>query len=186
MDEVRSALDSISYESHRAGEIVRNLRAMFKKDGQDSGPVDINRVIASVLSLMRIELQKHDISVRTELGHGLPPAFGHEVQLQQVLLNLIINAKEAMQTADVPRTLRIKSELNESGEVQVSVEDTGPGLPASDIDQIFQPMFTTKTRGMGMGLSICRRIIRAHGGRIWAAKSGAAGLIFCFALPARP
>ena len=157
---------------------------MLRKDIRDNAPVDINRVIPAVLDLMRAELQRHQISVRTELRHGLPPVLGDEVQLQQVLLNLIMNAKEAMQAADFPRTLRLKSEFNQPDQVQVSVEDSGPGLSASEIDGLFTPMFTTKAGGMGMGLSICRRIVETHGGRIWVAASDTGGLLFRFTLPA--
>jgi signal transduction histidine kinase len=167
LDEMRSALTAIGNETQRAGRIVHDLRAMFRKDTQESAQVDINKVILAVLDLMRIELQKNRIEVVTELSDRLPPANGREVQLQQVVFNLVMNAKEAMQAVPVARELRVKSELNDAGQIQVSVEDSGTGISSSDMQRVFNPAFTTKASGMGMGLSICRTIIEAHGGRIW-------------------
>jgi signal transduction histidine kinase len=183
VDEVLAALGAIVNESHRAGDIVSNLRAMFKKDGQQIEPVDINRVILSVLELVRIELQKPNIQVRTQLDDGLPAVTGNEVQLQQLVLNLIINAKDAMLPTPTHRELLIKSEQIEPGSVQVSIEDSGPGVSPSDAEKIFQPMFTTKTHGMGMGLAICRSIVEAHQGRIWVTAGKRKGSVFRFSLP---
>ena len=184
IDEARAALTMIKNDSHRASDVVFNLRAMFKKDGQQSGPVEVNKVILSVLKLVRIELQEQDIEVRTQLDDGLPTVTGTEVQLQQVVLNLIMNAKDAMQSASSHRELFVRSEQSESGWVQVLIEDSGPGISPSDVEKIFQPMFTTKSQGMGMGLSICRSIMEAHGGRIWAASGSQTGAAFQFSLPA--
>jgi signal transduction histidine kinase len=183
IDEIRSALTTISDESLRAGRIVQNLRAMFRKDVQESALVEIDNVILAVLELVHIEMQKHRIEVQTELSGRLPPVVGHEVQLQQVVFNLVINAKEAMQTVtERPRTLNIKSQLNDTGRVQISIEDSGTGISSSDIERVFDPAFTTKATGMGMGLSICRTIIESHGGTIWATRGKTAGSIFSFAL----
>jgi len=180
---MRSALTAIGTETQRAGRIVHDLRAMFRKDTQESAQVDINKVILAVLDLMRIELQKNRIEVVTELSDRLPPANGREVQLQQVVFNLVMNAKEAMQAVPATRKLRVKSELNDAGQIQVSVEDAGTGISSSDIQRIFNPAFTTKASGMGMGLSICRTIIEGHGGRIWVTQGKSAGSIFSFELP---
>ena len=182
--EASAALTIIASESLRAGDIVRNLRALFTKDTQQSTTFDINQVIAPVLELMRIELQKCEVKVKTELGYGLPLVTGFEVQLQQVVFNLVMNAKEAMQQTPLPRELSIKSELNEGGEVQVSVKDSGKGIAPAELESVFQPLFTTKPHGMGMGLSICRSIIERHGGRIWVTVGKEPGSTFCFALPA--
>ena len=127
IDEARTALTRIKDESHRAGDIVSNLRAMFKKDGQQNGPVEVNKVILSVLKLVQIELQEQHIEVRTQLDDGLPTVTSNEVQLQQVVLNLIMNAKDAMQSAS-HRNLFVRSEQSEPGWVQVSIEDSGPGI----------------------------------------------------------
>ncbi len=184
IDEARAALTMIKNDSHRASDVVFNLRAMFKKDGQQSGPVEVNKVILSVLKLVRIELQEQDIEVRTQLDDGLPTVTGIEVQLQQVVLNLIMNAKDAMQSASSHRELFVRSEQSEPGWVQVTIEDSGPGISPSDRERIFQPMFTTKAQGMGMGLSICRSIMEAHGGRISVASDSQTGAAFQFSLPA--
>jgi signal transduction histidine kinase len=184
LHELRVCLTGIVDQSHRAGEIVHNLRAMFRKDTPYSTHVDVNKIILVVLDLMRVELQKHDISVVTELSDQLPSIAAREVQLQQVVLNLVMNAKEAMQTVSSLHELRVKSELNDDGQVQVSISDSGTGISSSDIARIFNPMFTTKPSGMGMGLSICRSIIEEHGGRIWAMAGSTSGSIFYFTLPA--
>jgi signal transduction histidine kinase len=184
IDEARAALTMIKDDSHRASDVVSNLRAMFKKDGQQNAPVEVNKVILSVLTLVRIELQEQNIEVRTQLDDGLPTVTSTEVQMQQVVLNLIMNAKDAMQSAPSRRELFVRSEQSEPGWVQVSIEDSGPGISPSDLERIFQPMFTTKSQGMGMGLSICRSIMEAHGGRIWVASGGQTGAAFRFSLPA--
>jgi len=184
IDEARAALAQIVSHSHRAADIISDLRAMFKKDTQKKGPIEINKVIQSVLQLVRIELGKYDIEVRAQLEDGLPIVTGSEVQLQQVLLNLVMNAKDAMQSARSQRVLVIKSERSEPNLVQVSIEDSGTGISATDLKSIFRPMFTTKSHGMGMGLSICHSIVEAHSGRIWVASTSASGTTFQFSLPA--
>jgi signal transduction histidine kinase len=184
LEEARDALVRVVSESHRAGDIVTNLRALFRKDAQQPGTVEINKVILSVLALVRIELEKHDIEVHTQLDHGLPAMAGNEVQLQQVVLNLVMNAKDAMQSTPSQRELRVQSQRSADGRVQVSIEDSGSGISPSDVKRIFQPMFTTKAHGMGMGLSICRSIVEAHHGTIWAEARTGVGSAFRFSLPA--
>ena len=183
LDRVRAALEQIDGASHRASEIVKNVRGLFAKDAQARKAVNINSVFSAVLLLVRIELQKHQIRLETELSDRLPPVMGVEVQLQQVILNLVMNAIEAMHSAE-PRVLSVRSELSESGGVCVSVEDTGTGIDASSVDQVFKPLFTTKASGMGMGLSICHSIIQNHNGRIWVSAGPKRGTIFKFVLPA--
>jgi signal transduction histidine kinase len=181
--EVRRALSQIVEAGHRAGEIITNVKAMFKKDdAQKNAPVDINALIRDVLGLVYIDLRKHSIESQIDLGQQLPPVIGNEVQLRQVILNLVMNAIEAMGSAHF-RVLTIKSELNESGAIHVAVEDTGSGIDPSNLARIFKPLFTTKARGTGMGLSICYSIIASHGGKIWASPVAPTGSAFQFELP---
>jgi signal transduction histidine kinase len=185
LEEVRVALERISADGHRAGQIVSNLRAMFKKDIPQSRPepVDLNDVILSVLELASVELRKDQIVVRTQLGDGLPNIVGSQVQLQQLVLNMVMNARDAMRSVSRQRELIITSTLSGSGEIEISVEDTGPGISEADRDKIFQPMFSTKSNGMGMGLAICKSIVEAHQGRISVASGSKAGALFRFRLP---
>ena len=182
LEEVRETLNGIVSEGHRASDIVTNLRAMFKHDEQEKTLVDINKLVLSVLALVRIDLQKHEIELRTQFDDRNPKVVGNQVQLQQVILNLVMNAIEAMSSLQT-RVLRIKTELIQSSKVHVSIEDTGTGIRPSDVDRIFKPMFTTKARGMGMGLSICQSMIENHDGRIWASPGATRGAIFQFELP---
>ena len=181
---VQDALDQIVEAGHRASDVVTSVRAMFRKDTEEKCPIDINKLIRSVLGLLYIDLRKHSIESRTDLADNPPPVIGNEVQLQQVILNLVMNAIEAMSSAEAePRLLSVKSEVTDHDTVHVSIEDTGSGIDASNWDRIFKPLFTTKARGMGMGLSICRSIIESHDGRIWASAGASRGSIFQFELP---
>jgi signal transduction histidine kinase len=179
---VQAALTHIVDAGHRASDIVSSVRAMFRKDTQEKVPVDVNQLIRSVVGLAYIDMRKHSVELRANLGDALPPIAGNQVQLQQVILNLVMNAIEAMSSVE-PRLLSIKSEVTEHGTVHVSIEDTGSGIDPSDMDRIFKPLFTTKARGMGMGLSICRSIIESHNGRIWVEPAADRGSIFQFELP---
>jgi C4-dicarboxylate-specific signal transduction histidine kinase len=180
--EASAALESIETAGRRAGEIVASLRGMFKKETQARLPIDINKLICTVLAIVRSEVQKHRVELRIELDESLPDLKGDQVQLQQVVLNLVMNAIEAMQSAE-PRTLSIRSGVNRPDFVQVSIADTGTGVDPSKMDQIFKPMFTTKERGLGIGLSICHSIIASHNGRIWVARGSERGSVFQFELP---
>ena len=182
VEEVREGLNGIVSDGHRASDIVTNLRAMFKSDVQEKTLVDINKLVLSVLALARIDLQKHEIDLQTQLDDRIPEVLGNQVQLQQVVLNLVMNAIEAMSSLKT-RVLRIKTELSQSNKVHVSIEDTGTGIKPSDVARVFKPMFTTKARGMGMGLSICQSIIENHDGRIWVSPGANGGSIFQFELP---
>ena len=181
IEEARDALDQIESAGHRAGEIITSLRGMFKKETQARNPIDINKLIFTVLAIVRHELQKLGVELRTELDESLPALEGDRVQLQQVVLNLVMNAIEAMPVA--PRILSIRSCISKPNFVHVAVEDTGTGIDPSDHDHIFNPMFTTKERGMGIGLSICHSIIESHNGRIWVTRGIDKGSIFQFELP---
>jgi signal transduction histidine kinase len=185
VEKARKALAEIVSAGHRASEVVASVRAMFKKESDNRTAVDINKLIYSVLALVEIEIQKHKIRAITELRVPLPTVDGDKIQLQQVILNLVMNGIEAMQLVQNDyRVLRIESQLNESNEVLVSVEDNGTGISSSDLERIFRPLFTTKARGMGMGLSICRSIIEAHSGKLWVVPANERGSIFQFAVPA--
>jgi C4-dicarboxylate-specific signal transduction histidine kinase len=182
LEKARDALDQIERDGLRSGEIITSLRGMFKKETQARNPIDINKLIFTVLAIVRHELRKHGVELRTELDESLPALEGDGVQLQQVILNLVMNAIEAMQTGAL-RILSIRSCVGKPNFVRVAVEDTGAGIDPSNHDHVFDPMFTTKERGMGIGLSICRSIIESHDGRIWAARGIDKGSIFQFELP---
>jgi signal transduction histidine kinase len=182
LDKTRAALTQIVRAGHRASEIIASIRSMLRKDTQDRSIVDINKLIWTVLRLVRVDLQRCAIELETKLNEQIPAVLGNEVQLQQVILNLVMNAIESMHSRK-PRVLHIKSDLCESGHVLVSIEDTGTGIDPSKLDSIFKPLFTTKATGMGMGLSICRSIIESHDGRIWVSAGVEGGSIFQFSLP---
>jgi len=182
IEKARDALDQIERDGLRTGEIIASLRGMFKKETQARNPIDINELIFTVLAIVRHELQRHGVELRTELDESLPALEGDRVQLQQVVLNLVMNAIEAMQTGAL-RILSIRSCVSKPNFVHVAVEDTGTGVAPSDHDHIFDPMFTTKERGMGIGLSICHSIIESHNGRIWVARGIDKGSVFQFELP---
>jgi C4-dicarboxylate-specific signal transduction histidine kinase len=182
VEKARDALDQIESSGLRAGEIITSLRGMFKKETQARNPIDINKLIFTVLAIVRHELQKHGVELRTELDESVAPLEGDRIQLQQVVLNLVMNAIEAMQTEEL-RILSIRSCVSKPDFVHVTVEDTGTGIEPSNHDHIFDPMFTTKERGMGIGLSICRSIIESHNGRIWVTRGIDKGSIFQFELP---
>ena len=182
--EARAAVGRIIDEGNRAGEIVRRIRALSKKAAPQQTVVDLNEVIGETAALIDGELARSHVSLKTELARGLPAVLGDRVQLQQVILNLAINSIEAMRTqAARPREMVIRSEAQGAEGVSVTVEDSGPGLPVTDPEQMFTAFFTTKPQGVGMGLSISRTIIEAHGGRLWAANS-TRGAVFQFRLPA--
>jgi signal transduction histidine kinase len=184
LEKARAALTQIVGAGHRASDVVRGIRAIFKSDTAERHSVDMNDLMLAVLALAEGDLKKHQIRVEIRLDEYLPAVEGDRAQLQQVLLNLISNAVDSMASVQSgPRTLRISSEVNKAGEVLMSVEDTGTGISPEDVDRIFKPLYTTKSRGMGMGLSICRTIVESHHGRIWATSEGSGALIQV-ALPA--
>ena len=178
----RDALGRIVKVGHHAGDVINGIRALFKKDTQETIPTDVNKLIRKVLALVYIHLRKHSIEYQESLSEQLPPVMGYEVQLEQVILNLVMNAIEAMKSAE-PRVLSIKSESTGHDSIRVAIEDTGSGIDPSNRDRIFKPLFTTKARGMGMGLAICQSIIDSHDGRIWMSAGASRGSIFQFELP---
>jgi len=186
LDQAKAALQRIVTNGHRAGVVIENIRALFKRDARTRTSLDVNNLIREALALVRDDLQRHRIAVQADCNEWFPRIEGNQVQLQQVLVNLITNAIDSMATEDGERVLSLRSEVHDAGSVMVSVEDTGKGVEPSAIDRIFNPLFTTKAHGMGMGLAICRSIIDAHGGRLWVTANLPRGAIFHFTVPAHP
>jgi C4-dicarboxylate-specific signal transduction histidine kinase len=183
LDKVRASLKRMVADSHRAAKVIDAVRAMYSRGAWSRSMIDLNALFAEVLDLMCTEVAKHGVSVQTVETGMLPRVFVDRVQLQQVAINLIRNAIDAMSTVtDRPRILRIRIGRND-GEVIISVADTGVGLNPDDADKLFAPFFTTKPQGMGMGLSICRSIIETHGGRLRAAPGTPHGTVFEFTVP---
>jgi signal transduction histidine kinase len=177
-----AALEGIVAAGHRAGDIVASVRAMFKRDAPQKVSTDINQTILTVLSIVRVELRKHGVELQAQLNEHLPTVQADPIQLQQVVLNLIMNAIDAMHSVQ-RRVLKVQTGRVEPNKVHVLIEDTGPGIDPSNLDRIFKPLFTTKGSGMGMGLSICLSIIENHDGRIWVSSAASGGSVFQFELP---
>jgi C4-dicarboxylate-specific signal transduction histidine kinase len=184
LEEARAAASRIVQDGRRAGEIVKRVRQLFKKDTLQRELVDINEVIREMILLLRSETIRFAVLVRVELATDLPDFIGDRVQLQQVLMNLMTNSIDAMKDVDGTRELTIQSQRSEDGQLLISVSDTGVGLPSQQADKIFNSFFTTKTQGTGMGLSISRSIVESHGGRLWAGANSPRGANFYFTLSA--
>lgn len=184
LEETRAALKRIVSDGHRTGKVIEGIRTMFKKSAQERVPLNLNQLIGDVLRRSQGEAQLGRVSVEAELDEQLPLTTVNPIQLQQVVSNLVANAIDAMNSVtDRPRVLRVKSERDASGNVLVSVGDSGTGLDSENKDRIFEPFFTTKSDGMGMGLMFCRSIVEAHGGRLWVTDNVPQGAIFQFTLP---
>jgi len=184
LNKVRRSVEWIIDDGNRATEVIGRVRALAKKTHIEKAPLDINNVVREVIALVHGELSRHTVSLRMELAPALPIMRGDRIQLQQVIINLVMNGTEAMQSiADRPRELIIQSRLDETQQVLVSVTDCGVGIRAEDADRLFDPFFTTKASGMGMGLSICRTIVEAHEGRLWATTNVPHGATFQLTLP---
>ncbi len=184
LEEARQALAHIIKDGHRAGEIVNRIRGLIKRAPSRNDRLDINEAILEVIALTRGEVQRNRVSLQTRLANGLPLVQGDRIQLQQVILNLIVNAVEAMSGAtEGARALLISTGKDASNAVLVAVRDSGSGLDPEGLNRLFDPFYTTKPSGMGMGLSICRSIIEAHGGRVWATANIPQGAVFEFTLP---
>jgi PAS domain S-box-containing protein len=184
LEEARQALGRILRDGRRAGEIIGRIRALVRKEPPRKDQFDINDTILEVVALTRIELRRNGVSPRTRLADGLPKVQGDRIQLQQVILNLILNAVEAMSgPGSEPRDLLITTEKDEANGVCVAVRDSGPGLSPESLYRLFDAFYTTKADGMGMGLSIGRSIVEAHGGRVRATANQPRGAVFQFTLP---
>lgn len=183
--EAKQALARIIGNANRAGTIVSAARDLKRKHGCAATHIDINGMIAHILDLTDADLRRHAVEVEIELCDRPPPVAGHRDQLQQVIVNLVTNAIEAMSAVGRQRTLRIRTQSDTQGGFLVAVADSGAGLDRTKIERMFDPYFTTKRNGTGLGLWICRSIVESHGGRIWADSNLPHGSIFSFSLPAR-
>ncbi|MEK6336697.1 MAG: ATP-binding protein [Acidobacteriota bacterium] len=183
VEEARETVTRMVKDGHRASEVVGRIRAFFRKTTPEKVRVDINQLIQDVIAMVPGELRRNRVQVRTELANDLPSVVGDQIQLQQVLLNLVINAIEGMSTVNRPRQLLIESQRSESGGVLVRVQDNGVGFDEQSAAQLFNAFYTTKPQGLGMGLSISRTTIEAYGGRLWATPNDGGGSTFQFTLP---
>jgi C4-dicarboxylate-specific signal transduction histidine kinase len=184
VDEVRNTLEAMIDDAKRASDVIQRIRALSKKTDLEKTQLDINDVIHDVTRLVQREVLSQGASLRLELAPALPPVLGDRVQLQQVIINLVINGIQAMESVTGgSRDLCIRSRPYEADRVLVAVEDCGAGIVPEHADRLFNAFFTTKPDGMGMGLSICRSIIEAHGGRVWASGHAGPGATFQFTLP---
>ena len=186
LDEVRSSLESIIGDAKRASEVIHKIRTFAKKTNPEMNQLHINDVVDEAVSLIKREAFDHRVTMRLQLASGLPSVRGDRIQLQQVIFNLAINGVQAMtMVADRPRVLFIRTQLLEPDQVLVAVEDGGVGIEPENLNRLFSAFYTTKPNGLGMGLSICRSIIEAHGGRVWASRNSDRGMIFQFTISAR-
>jgi signal transduction histidine kinase len=184
LTEAHAALERIVRDGTRAGEVIRRIRALAKKADMKMEPLNLNEVLSEALTFVQHELLNSRVALRVEYASALPVILADKVQLQQVILNLVINGIEAMQPiTDRARELVIRSEQDDAHQVRVTVTDCGVGFSPDSTDRLFNTFFTTKSSGMGMGLSICRSIIEHHGGRIWAVPDVARGATIQFTLP---
>jgi C4-dicarboxylate-specific signal transduction histidine kinase len=184
VEEAREAASRVVKDATRAAEIISRVRLTFTKNTPQRELVDVNEVIKEMIMLLRNEASRYSISVRTELS-DIPQIMGDRVQLQQVMMNLMLNAIDAMKNVEGTRELVIKSQRTEDAQLMLAVSDTGVGLPPQQADQIFNAFFTTKSHGTGMGLRISRSIVESHGGRLWAAENSPRGASFYLTLPTK-
>jgi uracil-xanthine permease len=184
LDEAMAALKHIVADGHRASQIIDSMRAMFRKDGGERSELDLNEIVRDVLALLNEELEEQGVTVRLDLAEELPHVQADRVQLQQVVLNLVNNALEAMASVpDRAHALQVTTAAEATEQVVMSIADSGVGIDPKNAERMFEPFFTTKARGMGMGLSICRSIIEAHGGRLWMTPAAPHGSVFHVRLP---
>jgi C4-dicarboxylate-specific signal transduction histidine kinase len=186
IDEALGTVRQITGEAERASGVIQRIRALSKKGEPEMSKLDINRLIDEVLALIHREALSRRVTLRLDREFGLPSAYGDRIQLQQVVINLVINGIQAMATVtDRPRVLVIRTQQDAADTVRVAVRDAGVGIVSEDQDQLFSAFYTTKPDGMGMGLSISRSIVEAHGGRIWATRNDGPGMTFQFTLLTR-
>ena len=181
--EVRAILADVVADDKRAGEIIYRLRALLRKGEVQRVPLEINNVVEDVIGLTRNELLNRGVVASSELAPDLPCLHGDRIQLQQVVLNLIVNACDAMEGLSGSHQLTVRTRAVDGAAVELSVSDSGCGIPAADLERIFEPFVSTKKDGMGLGLSVCRTIVAAHGGRLWAESLGGRGATLRFTLP---
>jgi PAS domain S-box-containing protein len=181
--EAREAALEMVKDARRAADIIDRVRSLYQKGSSERETIEVNEVIGEMVVMLQNEANRHSVTIRADLGEGLPTVMADRVQLQQVLLNLMLNGIEAIR--DTSGELSIKSQLGDDGQLLISVTDTGVGLPTENADQIFNPFFTTKYKGTGLGLAITRSIVESHGGRIWATPNSGPGATLYFTLPSR-
>jgi C4-dicarboxylate-specific signal transduction histidine kinase len=187
LEVAKQAIDRIIRDGRRAADIVSRIREFSKKAPARNENLDINEAILEIMTLTRVAISEHGISVKMQLSEDLPCILGDRVQLQQVILNLIMNAIEAMsELREESRELLISTDEDEPGSLVVAISDSGAGLPQANPERVFEAFYTTKSSGLGMGLPICRSIIEAHGGRLWATVNVPRGAVFQFTVPVRP
>jgi two-component system sensor kinase FixL len=185
LDEARAAVTAIVKEGRRASDIIARIRALMKKSPPQMTQLDVNDLIREVLILINHEVQRNRVMLHTDLTEGPTAVVGDRVQLQQVILNLVMNAVESAGTAAESQTEVLVTSRNDENQVTVAIRDSGVGIDPKNLDQLFNPFFTTKPHGMGMGLPISRSTIESHGGRLWAASNPSRGATFQFTLPAQ-
>jgi signal transduction histidine kinase len=184
LDEVQQALDEVISDGHRAHKVLDGIRSLFGTANQVQEPVNMNEIIVETLHVLRRELKEHDVTAHTELFSDLPGVMGHKGQLQEVILNLVNNAMEAMDTVkNRERLLGLKTQRDGRNAILVAVQDTGPGIDREKLSAVFDAFVTTKPRGMGLGLAICRMIVQRHGGTLSAQSGETGGALFQFTLP---
>jgi signal transduction histidine kinase len=182
---LRAILSDIRKDDLRAHDVIRRLRSLLRKREMETEPVDLNEVSSDVLRLVQAESRRRGVTVESAPTDGLPLVQGDKVHLQQVLLNLVINGMEAMADMTGEKKLTVHTSLDEEGAVEIAVTDTGPGIPPDRLLRFFEPFFSTKKEGMGLGLSIARSLVEAHGGRIRAENCPDGGATFRVTLPAK-
>jgi C4-dicarboxylate-specific signal transduction histidine kinase len=183
IDELRGILDDIVANDRRAGQVIQRLRALFRKDRSQQLTVDIGQIVGEGLQLIRNDLLNRGIAIDAQSDAGLPPVTGDPVQLQQVILNLTMNACEAVEASSVREPIRVRARRKDAQTIEVSIRDCGPGVPEGELERVFLPFITTKAQGMGLGLAVSRSIIDAHGGRLWVRSTPGQGATFGFDLP---
>jgi len=182
-EQVAEVLREVAKQAERAGIVIRRLRDFVKRREPERQSVDINDIVNEVVVLTNVECRHSDVRVRMKLGRRLPSVYADTIQIEQVLVNLVRNACEAMRTGDTPLRMLTIETLRRRGDIEICVSDSGPGIPPEKRERLFEAFFTTKPDGMGLGLSISRSIVEAHEGRIWATANGNYGTSFCFTLP---
>lgn len=182
--EVRMVIERVVVQAQRAGEVVKKVRALSRKTACENDALNFRDVVEESVSLLRREIERYRITLKVEMGEAVASVNGDRVQLQQVIINLLVNAMQSMAGHGAgEKTVHLRLSTLPGGEVSMAIRDSGPGISAANLPNLFEPFFTTKPNGMGMGLSICRSIIEAHGGRIWASGEAGEGAIFNISLP---
>jgi C4-dicarboxylate-specific signal transduction histidine kinase len=183
LGEVRSAIERMIRDAKRASEVVQRLRALARKAPAERRPIDLNEVVADSIAFLQREIQTRRIVLKSDLQASLAPVVADRIELQQVVINLMVNGMQAMErVSERPRLLVVRTS-NEGGQAVLSVQDAGIGLDSASLTRLFNPFFTTRPAGLGLGLSICRSIVESHGGRIWASTNEGPGATFQVALP---